>query len=191
MRAVVFICLLVVSSAVLSCAHAKRSVEILVQGPGSAGPDAVVRVDVPADWRALPPSLSRAEFLAPDNRSRAYVRAMPASADLKRCPAVARQYASEFIEAWGGPPRTRVASKIASGEKVDFELRRLDPKPDGEVIWARVLCRDGALAVASCTAPMPRESQLRSRCRDILESLRVVPQPKSSADRSYGSPGPP
>jgi len=174
-----------------SCAHGSRSVEIPVQSLSSGGPDAFVHVDVPADWRPLPPSPARAEFLAPDNRSRAYVRAMPASADLKRCPAVARQYASEFIEAWGGPPRTRVASKIASGEKVDFELRRLDPKPDGEVIWARVLCRDGALAVASCTAPMPREPQLRSQCRDILESLRVVPQAKSSADRSYGSPGPP
>ena len=184
MRALVLTCLVVTATAFLfSCAHGNRAVEISVQSLSSGGPDAFVHVDVPADWRPLPPSPARAEFLAPDNRSRAYVRAMPAAADVKRCPAAARQYASEFIEAWGGPPRTRVTSKIASGEKVDFELRRMDPKPDGEVIWARVLCSNGALAVVSCTVPIPREPQLRSQCRDILESLRVVAQPKSSADR--------
>ena len=192
MRALVLTCLVVTATAFLfSCAHGNRALEIPVQSLSSGGPDAFVHVDVPADWRPLPPSPARAEFLAPDNRSRAYVRAMPAAPDIKRCPAVARQYASEFIEAWGGPPRTRVASKIASGEKVDFELRRVDPKPDGEVIWARVLCSNGALAVASCTVPMPREAQLRSQCRDILESLRVVASPKPSADRSYGSGGMP
>jgi|GEM_PF-2583097 len=175
MRALFFICLFVMSSGLLlSCAHAKHSVEIPVQSLSPAGPHSVVRLEVPVDWRPLPPSPSRAEFLAPDNRSRAYVRAMPAEADIKRCPTLARQYASEFIAAWGGPPRTRVASKISYGERVDFELRRVDPRPDGEVIWARVVCREGALAITSCTVPTPREQELRPRCRDIVESLQVL-----------------
>jgi hypothetical protein len=179
MRTLAFICLFVIGSAFLvSCAHANRSVEIPVASLSSAGPDAVVRLDIPADWRPLPPSAARAEFLAPDNRSRAYVRAMPAGADAKHCPTIARQYASEFIEAWGGPPRTRVASKIASGDRVDFVLRRLDPEPDGEVIWARVVCRDGALAITSCTVPTPRERELRSQCQQVVESLQVVARPK-------------
>jgi hypothetical protein len=75
-----------------------------------------------------------------------------------------------------------VARKTASDEKVDFELRRADPRPDGEVIWARVLCREGALAVASCTVAMPREGELRGRCHDIVESLEVLvpPEPRVS-----------
>ncbi len=176
MRALFFTRLFAIgcSGALVSCVHSSRSVEIPVQRVRSADRDAVVRMDVPADWRPLVPSPSRAEFLAPDNQSRAYVRAMPAGADIKRCPTVARKYASEFIEAWGGPPRTRVASKIASGERVDFELRRIDPRPHGEVIWARVVCREGALAIISCTVATPREQALKTRCRNIVESLQVV-----------------
>lgn len=174
-RTLVFICLFWASSGILvSCVHAKRSVEIPVQRLNSPSRDVMVRLDVPTDWRALTPSPSRAEFLAPDNRSRAYVRAMPSETTVKRCPRLAREYASQFIQAWGGPPRTRVASKISSGEKVDFELRRVDPAPQGEVIWARVICREGALAIASCTVPTPREQELKLRCRDIVESLQVL-----------------
>jgi hypothetical protein len=182
MRTLFFTCLLVMSSGVLvSCVHANRSVEIPVQDLSSAGRDAVVRVNVPADWRPLVPSPSRAEFLAPDNRSLVYVRAVSAEADIKRCPTLARKYASEFIEAWGRPPRTRVASKISSGETVDFELRRVDPEPHGEVIWARVVCREGALAITSCTVATPREQELKPQCRDIVESLQVLARPKPPA----------
>jgi hypothetical protein len=158
----------------VSCSHATRSVEIPAQGLGRAGTDVVVRLEVPADWRPLAASPARAEFLAPDNRSRAYVRAMLAAADVKRCPAVARQYASEFIEAWGPPPATRVASKTSAGESVNIELRRADPKPDGEVIWARVVCREGMLAVTSCTVPAPREQEMKGRCRDMMQSLQIL-----------------
>ncbi len=182
MRALFFVCLFAMSSGVLvSCMHAKHSVEIPVQGLSPAGSEVVVRLDVPADWRPLAPSPSRAEFLAPDNRSSVYVRAMPAEADVKRCPTLARQYASEFIEAWGRPPRTRVAKKISSAETVDFELRRVDPKPYGQVIWARVLCREGALAITSCTVPTPREQELRPRCRDIVESLQILERKSPSS----------
>lgn len=181
MRSLFFAFLFVVSSGLLvSCLRASRSVEIPVQRLSSAGGDAVVHVDVPSDWLPLAPSPSRAEFLAPDNRSRAYVRAMPADGDIKRCPTIARRYASEFIQAWGGPPRTRVASKTSSGEKVDFELRRVDPEPHGEVIWARVVCREGALAITSCTVAAPREQELKPRCRDIVESLQVLARPAVS-----------
>jgi hypothetical protein len=182
MRALFFTCLFAMSAgALVSCVHATRSVEIPVQGPSSSDRDAVVRVNVPVDWRPLAPSPSRAEFLAPDNRSLVYIRAIPAKADIKRCPTLARQYASEFIEAWGGPPRTRVASKISSGDRVDFELRRLDPKPHGEVIWARVVCGEGALAITSCTVSTLREQTLRPRCRDIVDSLQVLARPKPLA----------
>ncbi len=184
MRALAVICFLGISCSVVlvSCAHARRSVELPVQAVTAGGRGALVRVDVPADWRPLPPSPYRAEFLAPDNQSLAYIRAMPAEADGKSCPVLVRQYATELIGAWGGPPRNRVASKTASDERVDFELRRRDPKPDGEVIWARVLCREGALAVASCTVSTPREGELKGRCHDIVDSLEVLvpPEPRAS-----------
>ncbi len=180
-----FVSVLVIGSGVLvSCVHANHTVEIPVQGVTATSPDALVRVAVPADWRPFVPSPSRAEFLAPDQWSRVYLRAMPAEVDLKHCPTLARRYASEFIDAWGGPPRTRVANKISSGDTVDFELRRADPKPGGEIIWARVVCREGALAIASCTVPTPREQQLKPRCRGILESLQVVARPKPLATAS-------
>jgi hypothetical protein len=177
--------LLVIGSGVLlSCAHATHTVEIPVQGVAPTSPDALVRVDVPADWRPLVPAPSRAEFLAPDQRSRVYLRAMPAEVEIKRCPALARRYATEFIDAWGGPPRTRVARKISSGDTVDFELHRTDPKPGGEIIWARVVCREGALAIASCTVPTQSEEQLKPRCRGILDSLQILAHPKPIAAAS-------
>ena len=157
----------------VSCAHGNQTVEISVQSAGSGSAEAVVRLDVPADWRALVPSPSRAEYLSPDNLSRAYVRAMPVEADIKRCPQVARHYASEFIQAWGGPPQTRLAHKRSAGETVDFELRRTEPKPHGEIIWARVICRDGALAIASCTVAAVSAQDLARRCQDIVQSLQV------------------
>jgi len=160
-------------AAALSCAHNKRSVDIRVEGNGPATQPTRVRIEVPADWRPLVPSSERAEFLAPDHWSRVYLRGMPAKVDDGHCPALARKYASEFIDAWGGPPQTRVASKTASAEGVNFELRRTDPKPRGEVIWGRVLCRQGALAIASCTVPTGSETQLQSQCHEVLESLRV------------------
>jgi hypothetical protein len=161
------------SVAAMSCAHNTRSVDIRVEGFGQATQATRVRLEVPADWSPLTPSSERAEFLAPDRWSRVYLRGMPAKVDDSRCPALAKKYAAEFIDAWGGPPRTRVASKAASAEGVDFELRRTDPKPRGEVIWGRVLCRQGALAIASCTVPTGREVQLRRQCHEVLESLQV------------------
>lgn len=170
------------SGVLISCAHSNRSVELPVQPVSAGGRGALVRVNVPADWRPLAPSPYRAEFLAPDNQSRAYIRAMPAEADGKSCPTLVRQYATEFIGAWGGPPRNRVASKTVSNERVDFELRRKDPRPDGEIIWGRVLCREGALAVTSCTVATTREGELKGRCHDIVESLEVLvpPEPRAS-----------
>jgi len=180
-----FLSALVIGSSVLfACAHSTHTVEIPVQGVAPTSRDALVRVDVPTDWRPFVPSPSRAEFLAPDQWSRVYLRAMPAEVDIKRCPTLARQYATEFIDAWGGPPRTRVARKISSGGTVDFELRRTDPRPNGEIIWARVVCREGALAIASCTVPTPREQQLKPRCRGILDSLQVLARPKPLATAS-------
>src|SRR5258708_27403065 len=106
-----FVSVLLVGSGVLfSCVHANHTVEIPVQGVGATSPDASVRVAVPADWRPSVPSPSRAEFLAPDQWSRVYLRAMPAELDPKRCPTLARPSSSEFIDACGGPPRTRVAN---------------------------------------------------------------------------------
>ena len=154
-----------------SCAHRTQTVEIPVPHPGTA--QAVVWVDVPADWRALVPSPWRAEYLSPDNRSRAYVRAMPVEADAKDCPKVARQYASEFIQSWGGPPQTRVVRKRSTGETIDFELRRTEPKPQGEIIWARVICRDGALAITSCAVTAVGAQELAGQCRDVVQSLQV------------------
>ncbi len=132
-----------------------------------------MHLDVPADWYALVPSPWRAEYLSPDNRSRAYVRAMPVEADAKDCPKVAQQYASEFIQAWGGPPQTRLVRKRSAGETIDFELRRTEPKPNGEVIWARVICRDGALAITSCTVAAVSAQELAGRCHDVVQSLQV------------------
>ena len=159
----------------VSCAHRTQTVELSVPRAGSA--EAVVHVDVPADWRALVPSPSRAEYLSPDNRSRAYVRAMPVEADAKDCPRVARQYASEFIQAWGGPPHTRLVRKRSAGETIDFELRRTEPKPQGEIIWARVICRDGALAITSCTVTAVSAQELVRQCQSVVRSLQVRPAP--------------
>lgn len=164
-----------------SCAHRSQPVEIPIQHNGSTSTDAVVRVDVPAEWHALVPSPSRAEYLSPDNRSRAYVRAMPVESDAKRCPKVARQYAAEFIQAWGGPPQTRLVRKTSHGETVDFELHRTDPQPDGEIIWARVICREGTLAITSCAVPATRAHELAPPCRQVVESLQVLPRPRQQA----------
>ena len=164
-----------------SCAHTTQTVEIPVVGLRTNIRDALVRMNVPADWSPLVPSESRAEFLAPDHWSRVYIRAMPGDASAKRCRTLARQYASEFINAWGGPPRTRVASRTSSGDTVDFELRRVDPKPHGEVIWGRVICRDGALAIASCTVSTQREHDLKPQCDGIMNSLEVRSLPKQMA----------
>src|SRR5262245_31373166 len=154
-----------------SCARRTQTVEIPVPHPGTA--PAVVWVDVPADWRALVPSPWRAEYLSPDNRSRAYVRAMPVEADAKDCPKVARQYASEFIQSWGGPPQSRVVRQRSTGETSDFEPRRTEPETDGEITWARVICRNGALAITSCTVPAVSAEDLARRCQDVVQSLQV------------------
>jgi len=159
----------------VSCAHRTQTVELFVPRAGSA--EAVVQVDVPADWRALVPSPSRAEYLSQDNRSRAYVRAMPVEADAKDCPRVAREYASEFIQAWGGPPQTHLVRKRSTGETVDFELRRTEPKPQGEIIWARVICRDGALAITSCAVTAVSAQELVRQCQSVVQSLQVRPAP--------------
>lgn len=158
-----------------TCVHGSRAVavEMPVQSVQVAGKDAVVRLQVPTDWRPLAPSAARAEFLGPDNRSRAYVRVMPAEKDARHCPALAKQYGQEYIRAWGGPPRTRVVQKTSVEDRYEFELRRVDPKPDGEVIWGRVVCREGALAIVSCTVPGTRAGELQSECQEIIDSLEI------------------
>jgi hypothetical protein len=86
---------------------------------------------------------------------------------------LASDYADEVIESWGGPPRTRLVHKSVAQGRVDFELKRLDPKPQGEVILSRVVCGNGVLAVVSCAGPTPVEPQLRPLCEDILDSVSL------------------
>jgi hypothetical protein len=104
-----------------------------------------------------------------------YLRAMPATARDQACPILARDYADEVIESWGGPPRTRLVHKSVAPGRVDFELKRLDPKPQGEVILSRVVCGGGVLAVVSCAGPTPVEPQLRPLCEEVLDSVSVGP----------------
>src|SRR5216683_3212991 len=145
-----FVSVLAIGSGVLvSCVHANHTVEIPVQGVTATSPDALVRVAVPADWRPFVPSPSRAEFLAPDQWSRVYLRAMPAEVDLKHCPTLARRYASEFIDAWGGPLRTRVANKISSGTVPTPREQQLNPRCRGILESLQVVARPKPLATAS------------------------------------------
>jgi hypothetical protein len=157
----------------LACAPAMRSVSLPVQILTTPGTYTQARIEVPKDWTPLAPSSSRAEFLAPDRRSRVYFRAMPGDANPQRCAKLARDYASDSITMWGGPPATRVAHRRDVGDTVDFELRRRDPAPGGEVIWSRVVCRNNALAIASCTVPTPREAELREVCLHTLQTLQL------------------
>ena len=151
---------------------ASRNVVTLNIAPVT-GPAMMARADIPWDWIALAPAPSRAEFMGPDRRSRVYVRAMAAD---KPCPRLAREYAHEVIQSWGGPPRSRLVSRTNGGGEVDFELARTDPKPGGELVLGRVLCQDGALAIVSCAGPLPSESILRPLCMSMLNSLRIQPQ---------------
>ena len=151
---------------------ASRNVVTLHIAPVS-GPAMMARADIPWDWIALAPAPARAEFMGPDRRSRVYVRAMAAD---KPCSRLAREYAHEVIQSWGGPPRSRLVSRNIQGGEVDFELARTDPKPLGELVLGRVLCEDGALAIVSCAGPVASESILRPLCMSMLNSLRIQPQ---------------
>lgn len=153
---------------------ATRPVQLPVALEALGPESAVVKMAVPQGWTPLAPSPARAEFVGPDRRSRIYLRAMPASPKTQRCDKLARSYAAEVIESWGGPPRTQVVEKKAFEAGVDFELLRQDPKPLGERIWSRVVCKSGVLAVVSCAGPAPREPALRVLCGDVLASLEVV-----------------
>lgn len=137
---------------------------------------AMVQMQVPRDWIALAPSPARAEFMGPNHRARVYLRAMTAQSKNKSCDVLAKDYAREVIESWGGPPRTKLAHKTVTEGRVDFELHRSDPKPNGEIILSRVKCEDGALAVASCSGPAWVEAELRPACADILDSVRIIPK---------------
>jgi hypothetical protein len=112
-----------------------------------------------------------------------YLRVMPAVPFDKGCPALAREHAREVIESWGSPPRSRLVHKTGGAGEVQFELFRTDPKPLGELVLGRVLCQDGALAVASCSGPMDEESVLRPLCEAVLSSLRIRPSAAPQAHR--------
>lgn len=157
------------------CFRSVRTAELPIEVSAPAGPEVSARLAVPSDWRPLQGSSARAEFVGPDNHSTAYLRAMPGPEDAKRCPALVRKYSTEVIDSWGGPPRTRVAHRKFEGGLAEFELRRMDPKPAGEVIWSRVVCQTGALAIASCTTPAPRASEMEPLCRKVLDSLDIRP----------------
>src|SRR5512136_1022875 len=120
-----------------SCAHGPRKTTVVAQVP--PGRDAVVRISVPETWRPMAPSVSRIELVGPDRRSRIYLRALPAVKDPSRCAALTRQTAEDAISSWGSPPYTQAAAKVFGEDQAEFELRRIDPKPFGEVIWYRVI----------------------------------------------------
>jgi len=163
-----------------SCTHAPPKTTVVAQVP--AGRDAVVRISVPESWRPMAPSASRVELVGPDRRSRVYLRALPAAKDPARCATLTRQTAEDAISSWGSPPYTQATAKVFGEDQAEFELRRVDPKPFGEVIWYRVICRSAAIAIASCAALQPRESAMKPICREILDSVEVAP-------RAAGEPG--
>jgi len=159
------------------CRRGMRTVELPIHDKPDTAPVAVVRLEVPTDWRSLVPSASRLEYLAPDNKTRSYFRIMKGAQSEKECSAMARDYAKEVIGSWG--PGTKVAAKEENGPVVDFEIKRSNPKPAGETIWSRVECRYGVLAIASCATGGSSPEPLKRRCTDIVSRFEVLPQPRS------------
>jgi hypothetical protein len=159
------------------CQHNMRTVELPIHDKPEAPPVAIVRFEVPKDWRSLGGSASRLEYLAPDNRTRSYLRVMKGSTSEKECSTMASDYARDVIGSWG--PGTKVASKEQNGSVIDFEIQRSSPKPAGETIWSKVECRYGVLAIASCATGTSSPEPLKRRCTDIVSAFEVLPRPRT------------
>lgn len=171
---------------VVSCTHPARTTTLHVpveMRRSSSGSAPLVRISVPADWRPMAPSLTRLELLGPDHRSRLYLRSASAQGASGGCSALARKSAEDVVTSWGKPPRTRVLRKAILEDQVELELRRLEPEPAGELMWYRIVCRNQALAVASCTVPAPREQAMKRICRDVLDSIDVVPRRETQSGK--------
>ncbi|MFN0063811.1 MAG: hypothetical protein ACKVPX_15000 [Myxococcaceae bacterium] len=162
-----------VALAISACAPLTRSVVLEVPN-APANSFAVARFQVPKSWVPFDAAPARAEFLGPDRRSRAYLRALPASQKPEKCERLVSRYADDVIDSWGGPPHTRVVRRENQKNEARFELRRTDPKPHGETIWSRIRCERGALAVASCTVPSRAHADVQDQCRNALGSLELT-----------------
>lgn len=144
----------------------------------AGGGESLVKMEVPGTWFQSASKPDRADFLAPDNFSRATVSSIPVLAS-DRCVEIAQRAARDAVtDLLKGKKDVRADLKSApeSPEVVDFSavVPGNPPGPSDRAVAGRVICRDGALAVATCSAGVERPDN-RDVCQKALGTLRVEP----------------
>jgi hypothetical protein len=169
--------------ALTGCKHlGSKPIELEVDAQSHGGKQLAV-AEIPKDWTPLAPSPSRVEFIAPDRVSQVYLRAMPTMASEVQCPQLVKQYTDDLIEVWSLGAKLR-PEKTEAPDGVIVELRQKN-KTKSHVVWGRVMCRNGVMAVLSCSTLIAKEVELKKTCDSVVQSLTVKTQPPEKTANAY------
>lgn len=167
---------LIAALALGACASG-RTATIRADSSLAGGLDAAAKIDVPAGWYQTTSRLDRQEFVAPDNFSRIGFSTSPVTAQASACPALAQRAAeSAAAELTKGQKlKVEMATAFEAPEVVDFTMTvpSAPPGPSDRLVLGRALCRDGALAVVSCSVGKRQWATLGRTCEQVVASLRV------------------
>ena len=160
-----------------SCASAHKVLMLKTDNRLLGGGEAVAKVEAPGDWYQAVRKNDRADLSAPDNFSSLAFWATPVLADPARCPEFARRAANAATAPATAAPGAK-AEYSASPETPDVVEWRITvpaspPGPFNRYVQGRAMCRNGALAVVTCSTGVERKGSTGADCAKVLESLNI------------------
>ncbi|MBI5548569.1 MAG: hypothetical protein HY901_32195, partial [Deltaproteobacteria bacterium] len=144
--------------AMTSCAPVSKVVTLRSDARFLGGREVEAHVEAPGDWYQATKRSDRADLAAPDNFSSMSLSLAPVLGDPASCPDLVRRAASEAAIAVSKKVKPEFVTSPGDPNVVDFQLTvpGSPPGPSDRFVQGRVMCRNGAMAVITCTTGVHR-----------------------------------
>jgi hypothetical protein len=160
----------------LGCASAHKVVSLKADARTLGGNEAVAKVEAPGNWYQGARRTDRADLSAPDNFSKLSFWVSPVVVASEGCAELAKRAASDMAQsaagATGAKPEFAVLPE--SPDTIDYLLTvpASPPGPFNRLVLGRAMCRNGALAVVTCSTGAKRKAT-EAVCQKVLASLSI------------------
>jgi hypothetical protein len=168
--------LIVLGLSVVACAPTHKILTLRADNRLLGGGEAVAKIEAPGDWYQATRKADRADLAAPDNFSSVSFSVAAVLADRSRCPEFARRAATDATSAASNAgAKPEFASAPEAPEVVDWKvtIQASPPGPFNRFVQGRAMCREGALAIVTCSTGVERKSSTGADCAKVLESLNI------------------
>jgi hypothetical protein len=191
-----FAVLLALGVSALGCASAHKVVSLRADARTLGGNEAVAKVEAPGGWYHATRRAERAELAAPDNFSKMSFSVSPVVVAAEGCAELAKRAASDQAQGAAGSTGAKPEFTVLpeSPDTIDYQLTvpASPPGPYDRLVQGRAMCRNGALAVVTCSTGVKLKAT-GAECQKVLASLTIealTPVPAKAPEVAPVAPAP-